>query len=86
MYRAHRDYRFEYAHDVIYFLEEHQCGTCVFRNDDPEMPMCFEIAGAIVTEEPVAEIQDMDDQGVWCQKYKEGTPTPPQVEGQEELF
>lgn len=85
MYKPRRDYRFEYVTDAINFIEEQQCGTCVFR-EEGEFPMCLEISGQIILEKPVPEIEDMDGQGIWCQKYKEGTPTPPQVKGQEELF
>lgn len=87
MYKAHRDNRFEYAHDVVFFIERHQCRTCVFRNtDDPEYPMCYEIGGSIVAEMPVKELEDQGNNGIYCTKFKEGTPTPGQTEGQESLF
>jgi hypothetical protein len=85
MYRPHRDGRFEYVTDVINHLEEEQCNTCVFR-EEGEYPMCLPISGQIILEEPVEEINDLGRDGLICTKYRNGTPTPEQVEGQEELF
>jgi hypothetical protein len=85
MYRAHRDYRFEYVTDAIDYLEERQCSACVFR-EEGEYPMCLEISGNLIIEEPVEEISDLGRDGLFCTKYRNGDPTPPQVDGQEELF
>jgi len=82
-YTTHRDHRFGYFHELLEFIEAGQCFDCVFRNDDPEMPMCHEIAGAIVTEMPV---EDVGNDGIVCTKYRQGDSTPPQVLGQLELF
>lgn len=88
MYTAHRDHRFYYAIDVVEFIEERQCKTCIFKNQDnpEEMPMCLEISGSIVTEMPIEELIDQGEDGIHCSKYLPGPPTPPQVEGQETLF
>jgi len=85
-YTAHRNHRFQYAHEVIEFIEAGQCFDCVFRNDDPEMPMFHEIAGSIVTEMPVEELEDVGNDGIVCTKYRQGDSTPSQVLGQLELF
>lgn len=86
-YTAHRDYRFEYVGDVIEFIEERQCVTCKFCFDDPWTPMCGEISGAIVSEGPVEELDDLGDDGVVCRKYESLPPEPEPVdEDQLELF
>lgn len=85
MYKPRRDDRFEYVTDAINFIEEEQCGTCVFR-EEGEFPMCLEISGNLIIEEPVEEISDLGSAGLFCTKYRNGDPTPPQVDGQEELF
>jgi hypothetical protein len=86
MYTPHRG-RFYYIDEAINFLEEKQCRTCVFRNtEDPEYPMCLELSGTFYLEQPMPEIVDPGDEDIVCIKYKQGDPTPPQVEGQEELF
>lgn len=87
MYRPQRDHRFEYVHDAIHFIEQYQCGACVFRRtDDEEYPMCFEVSGTFYLEEPMEEIDDLGNDGLTCKKYKPGDPTPDQVIGQESLF
>lgn len=85
MYRPHRDRRFEYVTDAINHIEEIQCGSCVFR-EKGEFPMCLPISGQLILEEPVEEIDDLDERGLLCTKYRLGEPTPEQVEGQGELF
>lgn len=85
MYRPHRDYRFEYVFEAMSFVENNQCKTCVFR-EEGEYPMCLPISGQFILEEPVEEIDDLDERGIACTKYRHGEPTPEQVEGQGELF
>jgi len=85
MYKPRRDYRFEYVTDVISHIEEQQCSSCVFR-EEGEYPMCLPISGQLILEEPVEEINDLDSAGLVCTKYRNGEPTPEQVEGQGELF
>lgn len=85
MYVPKRDYRFEYVTEVMAHVEENQCVSCVFR-EEGEYPMCLPIAAKITLEEPVEEINDLGSSGLSCTKYRNGTPTPAQVEGQEELF
>lgn len=48
--------------------------------------MCLPISGQFILEEPVEEIDDLDERGLLCTKYRNGEPTPEQVEGQGELF
>jgi len=91
MYKPVRDYRFEYAEDAINFIEKHQCGNCIFRRTDQDAIdydylMCAEISISISLEEPVEEIDDLGSNGLSCTKYRNGDPTPAQVDGQEELF
>lgn len=69
-YRARRDYRFEYVWDVMEFIEENQCGTCAFKSDRPDYPMCFEIEGELISEEPVPALDDRGDEGVVCTRYR----------------
>lgn len=86
-YTPHRDPRFEYVHEAIEFIEETQCRVCVFRRtDDDDYPMCFPVSGDFYLEEPMDYITDLEDQGLVCQKFKVGNPTPTEVEGQGELF
>lgn len=85
MYVPKRDQRFEYVTDAMNWVEKTQCNTCVFR-EEGEYPMCLPVATKITLEKPVEEIDDQGDNGLLCLKYKEGTPTPPQVEGQKVLF
>ncbi len=85
MYIPRRDYRFEYVTEAMEFVEVQECSTCVFR-EEGEYPMCLPIAAKMTLEEPVEEINDLGDDGISCTKYKQGDPTPPQLEGQEKLF
>jgi hypothetical protein len=86
MYKPHRG-RFHYIHEAIFFLEDKQCGTCVFRNtEDPDYPMCVELGGQFFMEEPMPEIVDPGNEDIVCTKYRQGDPTPPEVEAQEALF
>lgn len=85
-YTPHRG-RFYYIDEAINFLEEKQCGTCIFRNtEDLEYPMCHEIGGSFFLEEPMPEIVDPGNEDIVCIKYNIGDPTPSEVERQEELF
>ena len=87
MYRPHRDERFYYVWEAMHHLEENQCNTCVFKNTgDPDYPMCLPISGQFILEEPVEEINDLGSDGLVCTKYRNGEPTPEQIEGQGELF
>ena len=70
MYRAHRDYRFEYAHDVVQFIEAYQCHNCAFRQADNEDPMCDEIAIGLLMEEPLEALDDRGEHGVVCTRYR----------------
>lgn len=86
-YTAHRDYRFEYAVDVIEFIEERQCVTCKFQFDDPSIPMCWEISSDILVQEPVEELDDLGNDGIVCRKYELLPPEPETVdEDQLKLF
>lgn len=69
-YKPHRDHRFEYATDAINFIEERQCATCVFKEDEEEYPMCYEFSGEILLEHTVEEIDDLGDEGLICRKYE----------------
>ena len=51
MYKPRRTDKFEYAADVIQFVETFQCRVCLFQ--EPEGPMCSEAALNILLEEPV---------------------------------
>lgn len=79
MYKPTRDYRFEYIWDAMAFIEDNQCRTCAFgKLNDPdenknhafEYPMCYEIEGEFITEEPVEAIDDCGDEGLVCTKYR----------------
>lgn len=85
MYKPQRDYRFYYVDEAIRHIEDLQCVACVFR-ESGEFPMCLPISGQIITEQPVKEINDLGSDGLVCTKYRNGDPTPEQVEGQETLF
>lgn len=76
MYQPHRENRYEYIFDLMSDIEERQCQVCVYRSDREEYPMCFEIEGKIMTEEPVEELIDLDSQGVACTKFSPGEPLP----------
>lgn len=79
MYTPHRDGRFHYLWDLMQFIEREQCRSCMFSKlNDPdedkdhaeEYPMCYEIEGAIITEEPVEALDDRGTDGVVCTRYK----------------
>lgn len=71
MYKPHRDGRFHYIHEAIHFVEEMQCKGCGFKEtDDPDMPMCLEVSGKFIMEEPVEEIDDLGNDGIRCTKYR----------------
>lgn len=72
-YRAHRDERFEYAEDVIRFIEKRQCGSCRFKQKGGDDVMCADIAVAITLEEKVKCLDDLGDKGVVCRKYEKDT-------------
>lgn len=69
-YKATRDHRFEYVWDVMQFIEERQCETCAFKSDRDDYPMCFEIEAELISEEPVASLDDRGDDGVVCTRYR----------------
>lgn len=72
MYIPKRDSRFEYVHEALFFIENNQCETCVFRQlDDEEMPMCLEISGKFFLEEPIVEVDDLGSDGIVCTKYRD---------------
>jgi hypothetical protein len=71
MYTPTRDYRFEYASQAIAFIELRQCHTCLFKENSTDYPMCYEIAGSIVMEQPVEDIDDRGNEGIVCTKYEE---------------
>ena len=81
---------FEYMYMIFDHVESTLCETCVFRKlpheyDNESMgPMCFEIEAKVILEEPVEE-WTFDD-GMSCDRYRKGDPTPEPVEGQGELF
>lgn len=66
-----RDYRFEYLDDVMLFVEEYQCGTCAFKSDRPDYPMCFEVEAELFAENgPVQALDDLGEHGVECVRYR----------------
>lgn len=66
-YIPRRDYRFEYLHDVLNWMEEHVCSDCIFRKmDQTEYIMCHELEGKIFLEEPIEEWEDLGDLGLSC--------------------
>ena len=74
VYKPSRDYRFEYLWDAMSFIEEHQCTGCVFGgidHPDPDYPMCWNISNKMMEEKPMEEIDDLGDQGIRCNIYKE---------------
>ncbi len=81
---------FEYIYMPFEILEESQCGTCVFRKQESEDTygsMCYEIESKILEESnPIPEITNFGKGNIVCTKYKEGDPTPPQVDGQLDMF
>lgn len=70
MYTPHRDERFDYIWELMEFIEETQCGTCAFKSDRFENPMCFEIEAEIIDEKPVADLDDKGSDGVECTRYR----------------
>lgn len=81
---------FPYLYMPFEILEENQCHNCVFRKlniNEYDGPMCFEVESKILLEnEPVSEVTNFGGDDLVCTKYREGNPTPPQIEGQLELF
>lgn len=79
MYNPRRTARFEYLWEVMNFVEENQCRMCVHSKlKDPdenkshaeEYPMCYEVEGAMMLEEPVHEF-DEDEHGlITCNKFE----------------
>jgi hypothetical protein len=86
LYKAHRDYRFEYAHDVVHFIEEEQCFDCVFKNSDKDDMMCDEIAIGLILEEPLADLDDRGNDGVVCTKYRNDVLAEREHPDQHRLF
>ncbi|HEY5446637.1 MAG TPA: hypothetical protein VIJ87_19675 [Pyrinomonadaceae bacterium] len=86
VYTPHREIRYDYIWDLMADIEERQCQVCIYRSDREEYPMCFEIEGKIITEDPVEELIDLDAQGVVCTKFKLGEPLPPTDPDQLHLF
>lgn len=92
-YTPGRDGRFHYLWDLISFIEDNQCEVCYFRkrededgNHAKEYPMCYEIEGQLILEEPVEELEDAGPKGVVCTKFKMGDPPPPTDPNQLELL
>lgn len=65
MYKPHRDYRFEYLYEAMEHIEETQCIDCKFV-EPGEYPMCVEISGKFLMEEPIEEIEDLGNDGLRC--------------------
>lgn len=86
MYKPGRDHRFEYATDVMDFIESHQCISCAFQSDREGYPMCFEIEADIFEEEPVADLDDRGDDGVVCTRYRHAELAEQEHESQGRLF
>lgn len=73
MYLPRRDHRFEYLWDAMSHVEHNQCGDCKLRkpeSDGAYGPMCYEIEATFMQEEPVVEIEDLGDSGLWCTKFQ----------------
>lgn len=73
MYEPKRDHRFEYIWDLMGFIEDNQCGTCAFKSDRPDYPMCGEIEAAVIEENEVPDLDDLGDDGLVCRRYREET-------------
>lgn len=54
-YTPRRTARYQYVWSLIGDIERRQCSSCIYRNDDPEFPMCLDRAGAATAEEPVED-------------------------------
>lgn len=83
-YIPRRDYRFEYVTEAISFVEERQCIDCFFK-ESGEFPMCMEIQGNVMLEEPIEEWSDLGDEGLLCNKYRNEVVAGNEV-NQEKLF
>jgi hypothetical protein len=69
-YIPRRDGRFEYLTDALAFIEERQCGDCVFQFARDGFYMCGEIEAKVFAEQPVLEINDLGDEGLFCKLYQ----------------
>lgn len=77
MYKPTRSKNFEYIWDLMSFIEDNQCRNCAFsklatenNSHADEYPMCYEIEAEIITEEPVAALDEQPDGSVVCTKYR----------------
>lgn len=71
MYTPHRDYRFEYIWEAMAFVEKRQCLTCVKRDDDPNYPMCSDVAEFFFAEiVAIPMVDDRGDEGIVCTIYE----------------
>jgi hypothetical protein len=71
MYKPHRDSRFEYVWEVMEFIETRQCVTCAYKAGLEETPMCGPIENELIMEKPVADLDDVGDDGVVCRRYRD---------------
>ena len=58
MYKPRRTDKFEYAAEVIEFVEDRHCHSCVFAVEDGG-PMCYEASVNILLEEPVDFMEEI---------------------------
>lgn len=78
-YKPHRDSRFEYVWEAISFVEENQCRTCIHsklfepdtdKDHAEDFPMCWEIEGEFISEEPIQDVMDYGKDGIWCRRWQ----------------
>ena len=91
-----RTSRFDYLWDLMSFIEDNQCRKdCAFSKlNDPdqdadhaeEYPMCFQIEGNIIIEEPVEELDEQSDGTVICNRYRPAVLVEQEAPEQGRLF
>ena len=84
-YFPRRDDRFEYLTEAASFVEDRQCTTCAFKSDRPDYPICFEIEGILLEEDPIIAWDDRGNAGLHCNKYRNEELADQEV-NQEKLF
>lgn len=65
-YKPHRTARFDSVTDLLAAVERAQCRTCIHRSDNPDYPMCAEMAGAAASELIIEDWREAPDGRVVC--------------------
>jgi hypothetical protein len=70
-YIPRRDHRFEYIYEAMQYVEQKQCKNCIKRDDDPNYPMCSDVAEFFFAEiVSIPMVEDHGEYGIFCNIFE----------------